>query len=163
MKRIVTALIMGLILVFGMTAIGHAWGLPKIPFYRNIEKALTKERWKKPEEAKEYWRIALEKGEELMVALPDKCEYFMGSARCCYALGDYDRAIRLYERSLKIKEDQGAKNLHRGYPWVYVYLGLSYAKKGDTDMALKYWKQVPMSIGRVYGSIRKQMDKYKGQ
>jgi len=165
MKRTITTLTIALALIFGMITMSHAFinVLPKNSFGRAIDKALQKERWNKPEEAKEYWQEALPKGEELMEALPDKAEYFMGTARCYYALGDYDKAIALYNQALKIRTDLGDKNLPDGYPWVYVYLGLSYAKLGDTAKAVEAWKQVPMTIGSVYGTIQDQIAKYSQQ
>lgn len=163
MKRITITLTIALALIFGMTTMSHAfgWGLPKKSFSRCIDKALKKERWGKADEAKEFWAEALPKGEELMEALPEKAEYFMGSARCYYALGDYDKAITLYNQALKIKADEGKKDLPKSYPWVYVYLGLSYAQEGDSAKAVEAWEQVPFTIGSTYGTIQDQVAKYK--
>lgn len=161
MKRGIAILVMALAVVMATQTMSTAWGLPKKSFSRNIEKALKKERWNKPDEAREYWQTALQKGEELMTALPGRAEYFMGSARCCYALGDYDRSIELYKQALKIKSKQGERNLHKSYPWVYVYLGLAYAQKGDTPMAVRYWEKVPMTVGSVYTTIQKQVKAFR--
>ena len=161
MKRIITALTIVLALIFGMTTMSHAWGLPKKSFNRAVEKALDKERWKHPDEAKEYWEEAIPKGEELMEALPDKEEYFLGTARAHYALGSYDKAIELYEAALKIKADKGSSDLTKDYPWVYVYLGLAYGHKGDTAKTIEFWEQVPMTIGAVYGTIQDQLQLLK--
>lgn len=165
MKRIITALTIALALIFGMTAMSHAFFnvLPKKSFSRAIDNALKKERWGHPDEALEYWQEALPKGEELMAALPDKAEYFMGTARCHYALGDYDKAVTLYNQALQIRTDLGDTNLNGDYPWVYVYLGLSHAKLGNRAEAVEAWEQVPMSIGTVYTTIQEQIAGLKGQ
>lgn len=158
-NKLTLIITLALVLIFGgmTTMSAHAWGLPKKSFNRAVEKALKKERWKHPDEAKEYWEEAIPKGEELMEALPDKEEYFLGTARAHYALGNYDKAIELYEAALKIKADKGSKDLTKDYPWVYVYLGLAYGHKGDTDKTIQYWEQVPMTIGAVYGTIQEQL------
>ena len=164
MKRSTITLTIMLALLFGMTSMSHAWGLPKLPFSRDIHRALKKERWGRQEEARQYWREALESGEELMAALPDKMEYFMGSARCAYALGDYDRAVSLYSQALQIQSDKGGDpDLAKHYPWVFVYLGLSYAKLGDTPKTIEAWDQVPFSIGSTYTVIQDQLEKLKNQ
>ncbi|BCS88099.1 tetratricopeptide repeat protein [Pseudodesulfovibrio sediminis] len=164
MRRITSLMVITFALLFGMTAMSHAWGLPKLEFHRDINRALQKERWNHPEEAREYWQKALESGEELMQAVPNKTEYFIGSARCSYALGDYARATTLYNLALQIQADKGGDpNLAKHYPWIYVYLGLSYAKLGDTANAIETWEQVPSSIGTTYRTIHIQLAKFKKQ
>ncbi len=73
------------------------------------------------------------------------------------------KAVALYQQSLEIMTADGKKNLNKDDPWVYVYLGLSYAKKGDTAQAVETWKQVPMTIGKVYRTIQDQIAKYSQQ
>nr|WP_321513844.1 tetratricopeptide repeat protein [uncultured Pseudodesulfovibrio sp.] len=164
MKRITIVLAIVLALVFGMTVMSPAEVLPKLSFSRHIDRALKKERWGHPEEAKEYWQKALECGDVLMQAVPDKMMYFVGSARCCYALGEYERAVSLYNQALKIKADMGGDpDLAKNYPWVLVYLGLTYAKLGDTAKTVEAWEQVPFTIGSTYTTIQDQLAKLKNQ
>ena len=164
-KRITLTLTITLALIFGMTAMSHAfWGLPKKSFGRAIEKALKHERYDRPEEAKEQWQIALEKGNILLTeGDPEKSEYLIGTARAHYGLGDYAKAAELYEKMLKVKTDAGYTKLNEAYPWVYVYLGLTYAKLNDSTKAIEYWEQVPMTIGKVYSSIQDQLAALKGK
>lgn len=161
MKRIITPLALTLAFMFCMTTMSYGgWFnvLPRKGFSSAIDNALKKERWNHPEEAKEKWRIALEKGQILLKnGDPKKTEYLIGTARAYYALGDYANAIELYEKMIAVKTDMGVKNINKDYPWVYVYLGLANAKLGNSAKAVGYWEQVPMAIGSVYRVIQDEI------
>ncbi|NCB23780.1 MAG: tetratricopeptide repeat protein [Deltaproteobacteria bacterium] len=99
----------------------------------------------------------LKYGDELLADKPDSVTYLFGTARACYALGDYKRAASLWEGILEQGRKNGVPKLAETYPWVYVYLGLSYAKLGDAAKARDYWREVPMTIGPVYRTIQDQL------
>lgn len=163
-QNIILTLTITLALIFGMTAMANAWGLPRKSFGKAIDKALKAEKKGEMEDAREYWQAALEKGNVLLTeGNPEKAEYLMGTARAHYGLGDYAKAIELYEKMLSVKTKNGYHNLHDHYPWIYVYLGLSYAKLGDAPKAIEYWEQVPMTIGKTYRAIQDQLALLKGQ
>lgn len=157
-KLLITAAVV-LVMLMGIAATANAWTLflPVSGFHKNVARALERERYEEPDEAKEYWAEAAKLGEELLASNDEKTAYLIGTARAYYGLGDYEKSIKLYEKVLKIKEDQKVADIAGDYPWVYVYLGLANAKLGNTDEALKYWKQVPMKIGPVYSDIQNEI------
>lgn len=163
MKRSITIFTIVLPLLFGMTAMAHAgWFSPLAGFNKNVDRALNKERHGNLEEAREYWAKVAELGKELLAEAPTKAEYLLGTARAYYGLGDYDRAIELYASVLANGEKFGMPNLPQSYAWIYVYLGLAYAKKGDAAKTIEYWEQVPFTIGGVYTVIQDQLAALKG-
>ncbi|MCK9240378.1 tetratricopeptide repeat protein [Desulfocurvus sp.] len=153
----IKVLLVGLSLVIGAAAVAHAWGLPVSGFNRHVDAALQKERWSKADEAKEHWRQAAELGEELLASIPDRAAFLMGTARAYYGLGDYAKSVELYERMIRFRSEAGDPDPAKSFPWVYVYLGLAYAKSGDAAKAVQRWQQVGPSIGAVYGVIESEL------
>lgn len=135
----------------------YGWGSPEKSFYRSIERALKKERWNHPEEAREYWQEALAYGDELIAAKPNKVLYLMGAGRASYGLGMYEKAVDLYTQAIRIEGAKGGGNPAKKYPWAYIYLGLAHARLGNSDLVYTYWKEVPKSVGPVYRTIQQQL------
>ncbi len=164
LKTLVTSAIV-LVMLMGMAATANAWTLflPIQGFHKNVERALLREKYEEPQEAKEYWAKAAELGEELLESNAERTSYLIGTARAYYGLGEYEKSIGLYEKIIEIKKAQKVEDIAADYPWVYVYLGLANAKLGNNADAVKYWKQVPQKIGPVYNSIQEQIGVLEGK
>ena len=148
------------VLVLG---VAQAQALPVVGFKRNIERALRNEAKGDMEDAQGYWRRVAELGEELLEANSENTTYLMGTARAYYGVGDFARAAQLYEQFLAIHNDLGTSNMGDNYPWVFVYIGLTYGRLGDLQKVFENWERVPMTIGAVYTAIRTELANLRGQ
>jgi len=155
MRHIHLPIIFLLMLALAVPALAGA--LPEKSFIRNIERALNKERWRKPDEAAPLWRAALAEGKALIRARPDHVAYLLGTARCRLAVGDAAGAVALYETADRTLAYRGMQDPARGWPWAWVSYGLARAALGDGPGTVAVWSRVSPSIGTAYAAIRAQL------
>ncbi|MBU1228524.1 MAG: tetratricopeptide repeat protein [Proteobacteria bacterium] len=152
-RTAVTALGLMALLLLSSAAQVLAARLPMVDFERNIARVLDKGKGEDTDVAKGYWEKVARDGEILLAANPSSTNYLLGTARAYFGLGDYQRAAELYEGLLSANAQLGVKDLAGQFPWTYVYLGLSYAKLGQTMKAVEAWRQVPKAVGLIYTLI----------
>lgn len=136
---------------------------PVAGFNNNVNSALTKERVGDSEGAKAYWAEVARLGGELLAEAPENSRYLFGTARAYYGLGEYARAVELYESLVAGGKKIGVPDMNRRFAWAWVYLGLAEAKLGNADKALAAWEHVPSSIGPVYTTIKEKIALLKSE